>query len=142
MLSAAYRLQRAGGLLPASEQVDLGWQWPLANVGWPGQQPNDSKLGPGSWYGVGRINYSVPDSKIVDLVAGLEYDAGCWVGRLVLERLQRSAASASQRVMFQLEFTGFTRIGSNPLQTLRDNVPRYMLLKDEVRTPSRFGRYE
>ena len=44
--------------------------------------------------------------------------------------------------MFQLEFTGFTRIGSNPLQTLRDNVPRYMLLKDEVRTPSRFGRYE
>jgi LPS-assembly protein len=142
VLSAAYRLQRAGGLLPASEQVDLGWQWPLANVGWPGQQPNDSKLGPGSWYGVGRINYSVPDSKIVDLVAGLEYDAGCWVGRLVLERLQRSAASASQRVMFQLEFTGFTRIGSNPLQTLRDNVPRYMLLKDEVRTPSRFGRYE
>lgn len=142
VLSAAYRLQRAGGLLPASEQVDLGWQWPLANVGWPGRQPNDSKLGPGSWYGVGRINYSMPDSKIVDLVAGLEYDAGCWVGRLVLERLQRSAATASQRVMFQLEFTGFTRIGSNPLQTLRDNVPRYMLLKDQVQTPSRFGRYE
>ncbi len=141
-LSAAYRLQRAGGLLPSSEQVDLGWQWPLDNVGWPGGQANGPAAGPGRWYSVGRVNYSMPDSKVVDLVAGLEYDAGCWVGRLVLERLQRSTANASQRVLFQLEFTGFTRVGSNPLQTLRDNVPRYMLLKEQVQTPSRFGRYE
>ncbi len=142
VLSAAYRLQRAGGVLPASEQLDLGWQWPLDNVGWPGRQPNRAETSPNRWYGVGRINYSMPDSKIVDMVAGFEYDAGCWVGRLVLERLQRSTASASQRILFQLEFTGFTRIGSNPLQTLRDNVPRYMLLKEQVQAPSRFGRYE
>lgn len=142
VLSAAYRMQRAGGLLPPSEQVDLGWQWPLDNVGWSSAPTPGPATGPGRWYSVGRINYSMPDSKVVDLVAGVEYDAGCWVGRLVLERLQRSTANASQRVLFQLEFTGFTRIGSNPLQTLRDNVPRYMLLKEEVQTPSRFGRYE
>ncbi len=142
VLSAAYRMQRAGGLLPSSEQLDLRWQWPLDNVGWPGGQANLAAPSLGRWYGVGRLNYSVPDKKIVDLVAGLEYDAGCWVGRLVLERLQLSAASASQRMLFQLEFTGFTRVGSNPLQTLRNNVPRYMLLKEQVQTPSRFGSYE
>ena len=79
---------------------------------------------------------------MVDLIAGFEYDAGCWIGRVVLERLQRSTASSSQRVMFQLEFTGFTRIGSNPLQTLKNNVPKYMTLNEQVQTPSRFGRYE
>ena len=60
----------------------------------------------------------------------------------VLERLQRSNANTGQRILFQLEFNGFSRIGSNPLQTLRDNVPRYQSLRDVVKTPSRFGRYE
>jgi LPS-assembly protein len=142
VLSASYRLQRAGGLLSASEQLDLGWQWPLDNVGWLGGQPNQSGKFANRWYGVGRINYSMLESQIADLVAGFEYDAGCWVGRLVLERLGRGTASASQRVLFQLEFTGFTRVGANPLQTLRDNVPRYMLLNEQVQVPSRFGRYE
>lgn len=144
VFSAAYRLQRAGGLLPSSEQVDVGWQWPLS-VGRTGpyaQSTTGSGSCGGNWYSVGRVNYSVPDSKVVDLVAGFEYDAGCWIGRVVLERLQRSAANSSQRVMFQLEFTGFTRIGSNPLQTLKNNVPKYMTLNEQVQTPSRFGRYE
>jgi LPS-assembly protein len=145
VLSGAYRLQRAGGLLPPSEQVDVGWQWPL-HIGRPGAygaQASGSSGGcSGNWYSVGRINYSVPDRKVVDLIAGFEYDAGCWIGRVVLERLQRSTASSSQRVMFQLEFTGFTRIGSNPLQTLKNNVPKYMTLNEQVQTPSRFGRYE
>lgn len=144
VFSAAYRLQRAGGLLSPSEQVDLGWQWPLgAGRTDAGSQATVASGGcSGAWYSVGRINYSVPDSKVVDLVAGFEYDAGCWIGRVVLERLQRSAANSSQRVMFQLEFTGFTRIGSNPLQTLKNNVPKYMTLNEQVQTPSRFGRYE
>jgi LPS-assembly protein len=145
VVSAAYRLQRAGGLLPPSEQVDLGWQWPLASLRdavWSAPSAAAGGSCNGRWYSVGRVNYSMPDSKVVDLIAGFEYDAGCWVGRLVLERLQRSTANASQRVLFQLEFTGFTRIGSNPLQTLRNNVPKYMLLNEQVQTPSRFGRYE
>jgi len=137
VLSAAYRLQRAGGLLPASEQLDLGWQWPLDNL-WRSGGASDG----GRWYGVGRLNYSLPESKVVDLVAGFEYDAGCWIGRLVLERLQRSTATSSQRVLFQLEFSGFTRIGSNPLKTLKDNVPRYQYLREQIQPVSRFGRYE
>jgi len=136
-LSAAYRLQRAGGLLPASEQLDVGWQWPLDKL-W--QSP--AQAAGNQWYSVGRVNYSLPEKKVVDLVAGFEYDAGCWIGRLVLERLQRSTATTSQRVLFQLEFSGFTRIGSNPLQTLKDNVPRYQFLREQVQPASRFGRYE
>ena len=137
VVSAAYRLQRAGGLLPASEQLDLGWQWPLDKLWQTPGEPVGNR-----WYGVGRINYSLPESKVVDLIAGFEYDAGCWIGRLVLERLQRSTATSSQRVLFQLEFSGFTKIGSNPLQTLKDNVPRYQYLREQVQPVSRFGRYE
>ncbi len=139
VLSAAYRLQRG-----ASEQYDLGWQWPLNDL-WqtPARTPVPGRgLGAGQWYSVGRINYSVPDKKIVDLVAGFEYDAGCWLGRVVVERLQRSTATANQRILFQLEFTGFSRIGSNPLQTLRENVPRYQYLREEINPPSRFQQYD
>ncbi len=139
VFSAAYRLQRG-----SSEQYDFGWQWPLndlwekpATTGVPGRG-----LGAGQWYSVGRINYSVPDRKVVDLVAGFEYDAGCWIGRVVLERLQRSAASANQRILFQLEFTGFSRLGSNPLKTLKENVPRYQYLREEINPPSRFQQYD
>lgn len=147
VVSTAYRLQRAGGLLPASEQVEVGWQWPLndlwdANHRSASRDPQGQGLGPDRWYGVGRINYSMPDRKIVDLVAGFEYDAGCWLARVVLERLQRGSATTGQRVLFQLEFSGFTRLGSNPLQTLKTNVPRYQYLREQVEPPSRFGRYE
>ena len=99
-------------------------------------------LGPGHWYSVGRLNYSLQDRRVVDLVAGLEYDGGCWIGRVVLERLQQSRSTANQRILFQLEFTGFSRIGSNPLQTLRDNVPRYQYLREEINPPSRYQRYD
>jgi LPS-assembly protein len=139
VLSAAYRLQRG-----ASEQFDIGWQWPLADL-WgttPADRGPGRGLGVGQWYSVGRINYSVPDRKVVDLLAGFEYDAGCWIGRVVLERLQLSNVSANQRVLFQLEFSGFSRIGSNPLQTLKDNVPRYQYLREEINPPSRFEQYD
>ena len=140
VLSAAYRLQRG-----SSEQFDVGWQWPLS-LPWsdtPDRALPGQALGPGRWYSVGRINYSVPDRKVVDLVAGFEYDGGCWIGRIVLERLQRSAATAAQRILFQLEFNGFSRLGSSPLQTLKDNVPRYQYLREETLSPpSRFQNYD
>jgi LPS-assembly protein len=88
------------------------------------------------------LNYSLTDSKLVDVVAGLEYDAGCWIGRIVLERLQTGRTEANQRILFQLEFNGFTRIGSNPLQTLRENVPRYQYLREQINPPSRFQNHE
>lgn len=140
VVSAAYRLQR--GL---SEQIDVGWQWPLNDLwGDKGQDLGAGRgQGEGRWYSVGRMNYSLRDRKLVDSIVGFEYDAGCWLGRIVLERLQRSSASANQRILFQLEFVGFTRLGSSPLRTLRENIPRYQYLRESNSTiPSRFGSFD
>ncbi|MDB5944615.1 MAG: biosynthesis protein [Ramlibacter sp.] len=139
VVSAAYRLQRG-----SSEQIDVGWQWPLNDL-WGDKGQN---LGPGMgegegrWYSVGRLNFSLKDGKLVDAVVGLEYDAGCWLGRVVVERLQSSTSSANKRILFQLEFVGFTRLGSNALQSLRQNIPRYQYLREQVTSPSRFSNYD
>jgi LPS-assembly protein len=139
VVSAAYRLQRN-----FSEQVDIGWQWPLNDL-WGDRGTN---LGPGMgegegrWYSVGRLNFSLKDRRIVDTVVGLEYDAGCWIGRVVFERLQSGLTSSNKRVLFQLEFLGFSRLGSNALQSLKNNIPRYQFLREQVSTPSRFSTYE
>jgi LPS-assembly protein len=73
---------------------------------------------------------------------GLEYDGGCWIGRVVLERLQSGTTSANKRLLFQLEFVGFSKLGSNALQTLKENIPRYQFLREQVTVPSRFGNYD
>jgi LPS-assembly protein len=133
LLSAAYRFQR-----DSSEQIDLGWQWPLANP-WGG---TSTSTGEGRWYSVGRLNYSVNESQMVNAVLGFEYDAGCWLGRVVFERLQTGTASATQSIMFQLEFVGFSRLGVNPLQTLKNNIPGYQNLREPAGAPSRFSNYD
>ena len=135
-LTAAYRQQR-DATSRLSEQLDLGWQWPLS---W-GTAPADG-LPAGQWYAVGRLNYSLTESKPVDVVAGFEYDAGCWIGRVVLERLQTGRTEANQRVLFQLEFNGLTRLGPNALQSLRENVPRYQYLREQINPPSRFQNHD
>jgi LPS-assembly protein len=139
VISAAYRLQRG-----SSEQIDVGWQWPINDLwGDKGQNLGPGRgEGEGRWYSVGRMNFSIQDSRLVDAVAGLEYDAGCWLGRIVFERLQNSTSSSNKRVLFQLEFVGFTRLGSSALQTLKENIPRYQFLREQVTVPSRFSNYD
>ena len=44
--------------------------------------------------------------------------------------------------LFQLEFVGFSRVGTNAIGSLRTNVPRYQPLRQPTMTPSRFGNYE
>ena len=140
-VSAAYRFQR-----DTSEQVDIGWQWPLNDL-W-GDKGKDLGAGRGQgggrWYSVGRLNYSLQDRKLVDTVVGLEYDGCCWIGRVVLERLQSSVTTSNTRLLFQIEFVGFSRLslGSSPLDTFKKNVPRYQNLRDQVTAPSRFSNYD
>ena len=131
-LSATYRLTR-----DLSEQVELGWQWPLY-----GQTPDSSSGAArrangegggsckGSWYGVGRVNYSTRESRLVDAIVGVEYDAGCWIGRVVATRQSTGLSEATTRLLFQLELVGLSRLGSNPLQVLKDNIPGYKLLRE------------
>jgi LPS-assembly protein len=44
--------------------------------------------------------------------------------------------------MFQLELVGFSRIGANPLETLKSNIPRYQYLREQTVAPSRFTNYD
>ena len=143
VLNTAYRMTRN-----QSEQVDVGWQWPLRDFSW-GDAEDDGRsltaglgLGPGRWYSVSRMNFSLKDRKMVDSIFGFEFDAGCWLGRVVLERLQSTVSSATSRLYFQLEFVGFGGVGSSPLKTLRDNIPRYQYLREDVAPPSRFLHYD
>jgi LPS-assembly protein len=132
-VNVTYRLAR--GL---SEQVELGWQWPIygrapAVSASSGKTLNTQPSGgacKGALYGVGRINYSMRDTRITDSIMGLEYDAGCWIGRIVAERLSTGRSEATTRLLLQLELVGLSRLGTNPLQVLKDNIPGYRLLRE------------
>lgn len=142
-IAATYRFSRN-----ASEQIELGWQWPLnaaARAHAAALQARerlgaDGLLGtrspqsgcPGAWYTVGRVNYSRRDSRLTDAIVGFEYDAGCWIGRVVAERLSTGTSQATTRLLLQLELVGLSRLGSNPLKVLRDNVPGYRLLREDT----------
>jgi LPS-assembly protein len=143
-INATYRFNRN-----ASEQIELGWQWPLnsaardhaaateasdalAQDGSDRVVRSPSASGcSGAWYGVGRINYSRRDSRITDSIVGFEYDSGCWIGRVVAERLSTGRSEATTRLLFQLELVGLSRLGSNPLRVLKENIPGYRLLRDD-----------
>ena len=102
--------------------VDVHHMFPT-NVGLalqPGPDPAADPLG--AWA-------SVRDQTIALLGdparAGLEYDGGCWVGRVVLQRLATQTQASNTALFFQLELNGFAKVGSNPLDILRRNVPGY-----------------
>ena len=144
IISAAYRADNDEAHNATSRQVDLGWQWPLHDL-WGGSDVVNGAgqgLGEGRWYSVARMNYSPLDKKVVESVMGFEYDAGCWISRTVIERTQVSDGVARQRILFQLEFVGFSRVGTNALGSLRNNVQRYQPLRQPTMTPSRFGNYD
>ena len=144
VISAGYRTENTVAGEHASRQIDIGWQWPLHDL-WGGADTETGEgrgLGEGRWYSVARMNYNPMDKKMVESVIGFEYDAGCWLGRAVAERLQVTEGLARQRLLFQLEFVGFSRIGTNAMGSLRANVPRYQPLRQPAMTPSRFGNYD
>lgn len=135
-LYASHRLKRG-----SSEQLALGWQWPLADLGRPLAGLLGSRVAPatssagdcrGRVYGVGALDYSLRDRRLSGAIVGFEYDAGCWIGRVVARRQSTSAQNASTQLMLQLELVGLSRLsaGSNPLSILKDNIPGYQLLRD------------
>ncbi len=139
VFNAAYRFQR-----DVSEQLDFSWQWPLNAVAgdFGGGQVAGGGLGEGRYYAVGRLNYSMSDSRLVDTLLGVEYDAGCWLARVVIGRVQTSTTSSTDSIKFELEFVGFGRVGVSPLQTLKSNISRYQNLREAGGSNSRFSNYD
>ena len=50
----------------------------------------------------------------------------------VAERLSTGRSEATTRLLLQLELVGLSRLGSNPLGVLRDNIPGYRLLREDA----------
>lgn len=105
VLNLSYRYTR-----DSLEQVNISGQWPLGK----------------GWYGLGRWNYSLREGQPIEGLAGLEYDAGCWQARTVLQRVSTATANANYALFFQLELGGITSIGSNPLSLLKRGIPGYV----------------
>ena len=144
IINAAVRTENDESSNVVSKQLDLGWQWPLHDL-WGGADDNTAAgrgLGEGRWYSVARMNVNLVDKRPVESIMGFEYDAGCWLGRTVIERLQIAEGVARQRILFQLEFVGLSRVGTNAMGSLKTNVPRYQPLRQPSMNPSRFGNYE
>ncbi|HEY0664954.1 MAG TPA: LPS-assembly protein LptD [Gallionella sp.] len=108
-LNLGYRYQRE--LL---RQVDLSAQWPIFS----------------RWHGVGRWNYSFPDSRILDSSAGLEYNQDCWTVRMVVQHFATATQQTNTSFFVQLELNDFIKVGSDPLGLLKQSVPGYTKLND------------
>ena len=121
VLNASYRLNRETS--SPVNQVDVSGQWPLY----------------GRWHGVGRVNYSFKDDgvvlstgsqggRVIESIAGLEYNGGCWILRGVVRRQAVTSEDATTSFFVQLELSGLGRIGSSPLNLLRRNIQGYGLI--------------
>lgn len=110
VLNVTYRQDRIQ--VPQIEQIDVSGQWPISK----------------RWYGAARVNYSLRDRKIAEGLIGMEYKADCWVFRLVAQKIPTSTGTTSTSLFFQLELTGLARLGSNPLDALKNSIPGYQLV--------------
>jgi LPS-assembly protein len=122
LLNLDYRYTRdaLGVIVPSQgvlslSQIDLSGQWPV----W------------GGWHAVGRFNYSTSEKRMIETVAGLEYDGGCWIGRVVFQRLATQVQQSNTALFFQIEFSGLAKVGSSPLQMLSRDVPGYGVINQQ-----------
>jgi LPS-assembly protein len=105
VLNASYRFNRG-----TVRQIDLATQWPIS----------------AGWYGVARYNYSFLDGRLLEGLAGVEYNAGCWVMRAVVTRVQAAADVSATGFFLQLEFNGVGQVGTDDVVGLLSrNIPGY-----------------
>ncbi len=93
----------------AISAIDVSAQWPLSP----------------RWYGMARLNFDTNDGGFVERLAGIEYNADCWILRAVVHQFKTATSQETNVFFLQLELNGFSRIGSNPFDTLRRNIPGY-----------------
>lgn len=118
LLNLNYRRDKPNEL----SQIDVSGQWPLSD----------------RWYGVGRINYLLSDCKLLanflndkncqklsESLLGLEYKADCWIFRVVAQRLPTGTGESNTSLFCQLELSGLTKLGSDPMMAIRNNVSGY-----------------
>lgn len=107
VLNLGYRFTR-----DSLRQVDISTQWPLSR----------------HWSVMARWNYSLQDNRILELLTGLEYNESCWTTRLVIQRFATATNELSTGIFAQLELNGLIRVGSDPLNALRQSIAGFTKL--------------
>jgi LPS-assembly protein len=130
MLSFSYRFVRG-----SSNTADFAFQWPVAK----------------NWYAVGRYQKALrnlgaeqtnQNAGLIEALAGVEYDGGCWVARFVAQRYVTNATERNTAVFFQIELNGIGRVGTSPLSALNRSIPNYQMINDLSPMPSRFDQFQ
>lgn len=108
---------------PSLRQINVSGQWPLSH----------------HWHAVGQWNYSFLDNRLLNGVAGLEYEQSCWMLRVVARSftvgMAMTAAGAkpvnNTGIFVQLELNDLIKVGSDPLSMLKQSVPGYTKLNEK-----------
>ncbi|EEO28353.2 hypothetical protein OFAG_01506 [Oxalobacter formigenes HOxBLS] len=111
LLNAEYRYLRDTVDFYGNEldQINVSGQWPIAQ----------------RWYAVGQISYSLPENRTIENIFGFEYNADCWIFRLMAQRYATSSIESNTAFYFQLELKGLSKLGTNPLNALQRSIPGY-----------------
>ena len=107
ILNFSYRFTR-----DSLKQVDISAQWPFGRIA-------------PAWTLLARANHSLQDKRLIEGLLGVEYNQGCWEFRLVAHRFATASQQYSNSIQFQLELKGLSKLGINPMETLRQNIPGY-----------------
>ncbi len=87
------------------EQTDVSLLWPLTP----------------RWHLIARHNYSLRDERILETLAGLEYQSCCWRMRVVSRRfVDDDFGNTDRSLYFQFDLKGLTSIGTS-LESLLDH---------------------
>ena len=120
LLNFSYRFTR-----DSLKQIDVSTQWPFGS-----KAP--------AWTLLARANYSIQDRRLIEGLLGVEYNQGCWEFRLVAHRFATAAEIYSNSIQFQLELKGLSKLGINPLETLKQNISGYR--RSDDRAGDQYGR--
>ncbi len=108
ILNMAYRYRRQ--LSPGqTDQIDISTFFPLHR----------------QWNFIGRWYYSIPDNRILESLAGLEYQSCCWAFTIVNRRYTTTAGEMNGSFMMQLELKGLMSVGSSVKTVLERGILGY-----------------
>jgi LPS-assembly protein len=109
-----------GKVLNASYRYNIDAATPINEIDISGQWPITAR-----WQAVGRYNYSYINTTPIEIIGGLEYNAGCWALRTVAHRILTAQATSTTQFFMQLELNGLSSAGTNPLTLLQRRIPGY-----------------
>ena len=112
LIDASYRLIRSpSGSVNDLKQINIAGQWPIGK----------------GYSTVGRYNYDIKKSGVVEALAGLAFDAGCWSSSVLLHRLSLATTEKpNYTLFFQLELGGLGSLGTSKTSladVINRNVP-------------------